>query len=130
MAKGPTVNKLSVTVRTKTGKGASRQARREGLVPVVLYGHGADPLYRQLCKAQKCYRARLTPKPWRCGVRHKPERWPFLDARAEKHFQKWQAQYESFAAGWATCEFVRKIGNGDVHPARFSAQFGQKSRCF
>ena len=78
---------------------------------------GADPLYRQLCKAQKCYRARLTPKPWRCGVRHKPERWPFLDARAEKHFQKWQAQYESFAAGWATCELVKKIGNGEVHPA-------------
>jgi hypothetical protein len=78
---------------------------------------GADPLYRQLCKAQKCYRARLTPKPWRCGVHAKPERWPFLDARAEKHFQKWQAQYESFAAGWATCEFVRKIGNGEVHPA-------------
>src|SRR5579859_2071596 len=24
---------------------------------------GADPLYRILCKTQKCYRARLTPKP-------------------------------------------------------------------
>ncbi len=78
---------------------------------------GADPLYRQLCKSQKCYRARLTPKPWRCGIRHKPERWPFPDARAEKHFQKWQAQYESFAAGWATCELVKKIGNDEVHPS-------------
>jgi len=77
---------------------------------------GADPLYRQLCKAQKCYRARLTPKPWRCGVRSKPERWPFLDARAEKHFQKWDAQYQSFAAGWATCELVKKAGNDEVHP--------------
>jgi hypothetical protein len=77
---------------------------------------GADPLYRQLCKAQKCYRARLTPKPWRCGVRSKPERWPFLDARAEKHFQKWEAQYQSFAAGWATCQLVKKIGNDAVHP--------------
>ena len=48
MAKSPTVNKLSVTVRTKTGKGASRQARREGLVPVVLYGHGADPQHLEL----------------------------------------------------------------------------------
>jgi hypothetical protein len=28
---------------------------------------GADPLYRKLCKTQKCFRARLTPKPWRCG---------------------------------------------------------------
>lgn len=78
---------------------------------------GADPLYRQLCKTQKCYRARLTPKPWRCGVRTKPERWPFLDVRAEKHFQKWDAQYQSFAAGWATCELVKTIGNGSVHPA-------------
>jgi hypothetical protein len=75
-----------------------------------------DPLYRQLCKAQKCYRARLTPKPWRCGVRTKPERWPFLDARAEKHFQKWETQYQSFAAGWATCQLVKQIGNDAVHP--------------
>ena len=35
-------------MRTKTGKGASRQARREGLVPVVLYGHGSDPQHLEL----------------------------------------------------------------------------------
>lgn len=47
MAKNP-VNKLSVSVRSKTGKGASRRARREGLVPVVLYGHGSDPQHLEL----------------------------------------------------------------------------------
>jgi hypothetical protein len=26
---------------------------------------GADPQYMELCGKQKCYRARLTPKPWR-----------------------------------------------------------------
>ncbi len=26
---------------------------------------GVDPLYATLCKAQRCFRARLTPKPWR-----------------------------------------------------------------
>src|SRR5690349_1806031 len=36
-------NNLTATVRTETGKGASRRARREGQVPVVLYGHGSDP---------------------------------------------------------------------------------------
>src|SRR3954463_6927577 len=36
-------NKLTAAVRTETGKGASRRARREGQVPAVLYGHGADP---------------------------------------------------------------------------------------
>lgn len=38
-----TASELSVEVRTKTGKGASRRARREGKVPAVLYGHGTDP---------------------------------------------------------------------------------------
>jgi large subunit ribosomal protein L25 len=36
-------NNLPAQVRTETGKGASRRARREGKVPAVLYGHGADP---------------------------------------------------------------------------------------
>jgi hypothetical protein len=77
---------------------------------------GADPLYRKLCKAQKCFRARLTPKPWRCGIRSKPDRWPWLDAKAEKRFQKWDAQYQSFAFNWATCELLSQIGNPEVHP--------------
>jgi large subunit ribosomal protein L25 len=36
-------NNLTAEIRSKTGKGASRQARRDGKVPAVLYGHGADP---------------------------------------------------------------------------------------
>jgi len=35
---------LHATVRTGTGKGAARQARREGNVPGIVYGGGADPL--------------------------------------------------------------------------------------
>jgi large subunit ribosomal protein L25 len=42
------VNELKVTVRTETGKGASRRARREGKIPAVLYGHGADPQHLEL----------------------------------------------------------------------------------
>ncbi|CAN3130521.1 50S ribosomal protein L25/general stress protein Ctc [Mycobacterium sp. smrl_JER01] len=41
-------NNLVAQVRTATGKGASRRARREGLVPVVLYGHGTDPQHLEL----------------------------------------------------------------------------------
>ena len=36
-------NKLTAAVRTETGKGASRRARRAGQIPAVLYGHGSDP---------------------------------------------------------------------------------------
>ena len=41
-------NNLTAEVREKTGKGASRQARRDGKVPAVLYGHGADPQHLTL----------------------------------------------------------------------------------
>ena len=41
-------NYLTAEIRTKTGKGASRRARREGKVPAVLYGHGADPQHLTL----------------------------------------------------------------------------------
>ena len=48
MAKGANTNDLSVQVRTRTGKGASRQARREGKLPAVLYGHGSEPQHLEL----------------------------------------------------------------------------------
>ncbi|MBU3685997.1 MAG: 50S ribosomal protein L25/general stress protein Ctc [Mycobacterium sp.] len=43
-----TTNRLSVEVRTRTGKGASRRARRDGKVPAVLYGHGSEPQHLTL----------------------------------------------------------------------------------
>lgn len=42
------VNQLKVKVRTETGKGASRRARRDGWIPAVLYGHGSDPRHLEL----------------------------------------------------------------------------------
>jgi large subunit ribosomal protein L25 len=41
-------NELTASVRTQTGKGASRRARREGKIPAVLYGHGAQPQHLEL----------------------------------------------------------------------------------
>ena len=34
--------------RTEFGKGASRRARRDGMVPAVIYGHGAKPAHINL----------------------------------------------------------------------------------
>lgn len=36
---------LTAQQRTEFGKGASRRARRAGLTPAVLYGHGGDPIH-------------------------------------------------------------------------------------
>ncbi len=41
-------NKLTASVRARTGKGASRQARRDGKVPTVLYGHGTEPQHLEI----------------------------------------------------------------------------------
>lgn len=48
MAKAAAGNELKVTVRSATGKGASRRARRDGKIPAVLYGHGTDPQHLEL----------------------------------------------------------------------------------
>ena len=41
-------NKIKAEVRDEFGKGASRRDRREGFVPVVLYGHGSEPRHLKL----------------------------------------------------------------------------------
>ncbi len=77
---------------------------------------GADPLYRQLCKTQNCFRARLTPKPWRCGVRHPPSRWPWPDAKAETRFNQWEVRYLKACGERATCELLATMGNAQLGP--------------
>ncbi len=77
---------------------------------------GADPLYRRLCKAQKCFRARLTPKPWRCDFENPPDRWPWPDAKAEARFKKWEGSYQKACRDYATCELIATQGSQQVDP--------------
>jgi hypothetical protein len=84
----------------------------------TLFGElGADPLYARLCRAQTCFRARLTPKPWRCGVPNPPPGWPWPDSRCEAAFRKWEGRYQTVSGGHATCAFVSAVGTASVHPA-------------
>jgi hypothetical protein len=86
---------------------------------------GTDPLYSTMCRAQHCYRARLTPKPWRMGMKERlrPRRtaWPvdpsYLPARAE-----WVKEYEQMSAGWAACRFLKEYGTAPVHDTARSVQ--------
>lgn len=82
----------------------------------VLRSMGSDALYVRLCKAQECFRARLTPKPWRCGHYANPARWPFDDGRSAQQFQKWDASYQSLQREYVTCRFVGQMGSQEVHP--------------
>jgi large subunit ribosomal protein L25 len=40
--------RLDASPRTEFGKGHARRARRDGLIPAVIYGHGADPRHVSL----------------------------------------------------------------------------------
>ena len=56
---------LEATARSGTGKGAARAARREGLVPGVIYGGGSDPIainvkHNELLKRLKAGKFRST----------------------------------------------------------------------
>lgn len=77
---------------------------------------GADRDYIRLCATHECFRARLTPKPWRCGLPRPPGRWPFLTADDERQFFDWQTTYDAACSAMATCELLT-VGNGDVHPS-------------
>lgn len=79
---------------------------------------GTDPVYVRMCLNQRCFRARLTAKPWRIGIaahlRPRPGVWPVDPARLPLR-EQWVAEYESKAAEFAACRFVESLGSGKVH---------------
>ncbi len=77
----------------------------------------SDPLYRELCKSQKCFRARLTPKPWRIGKSLPEQKFPFESDEQEAAFQKWFDDYISRSSRWSVCHFLETIGPQDYHRA-------------
>jgi hypothetical protein len=84
----------------------SREAAR------LMVSLGADPAFVQLCKVQDSFRARLTPKPWRCGQPNPPSRYPRTAPDEEARFAEWLQKYERACEARATCRFVEAIGRG------------------
>ncbi|HEY6331561.1 MAG TPA: hypothetical protein VI756_19710 [Blastocatellia bacterium] len=76
----------------------------------------ADPLYINLCRNQQCFRARLTPKPWRIGASHPPTSYPWDDPTQETKYREWEEEYELWAANFTACKLIGRFGKDDVHP--------------
>ena len=87
------------------------------VVPGVFSAFNADPLYRNLCAKQKCFRARLTPKARRCGMRQPSTRWPWEDGEDEAEFREWEQRYLDAAKDYATCRLIGHFGAQAIHPA-------------
>ncbi len=82
----------------------------------LLREFGSDALYVRLCKMQESFRARLTPKPWRCGLPTPPVTFPFEKPEDEAAFREWETKYSAAAALYATCRFVASYGSGGTQP--------------
>lgn len=72
----------------------------------------ADPLYQKLTERQECFRARLTPKPWRLKV-GKPFTcvWPREHPEDREKFQTWLKIYESESRNHEVCHLVESFGS-------------------
>jgi len=79
---------------------------------------GADPAYVRLCALQESFRARLTPKPWRCrGLAAPEDRFPFGGDAAARRFARWLERYERAVPDYAVCTLAEDLGPGHVAPA-------------
>jgi hypothetical protein len=84
----------------------------------VMEAFDTDPLYMTLCRAQRCFRARLTPKPWRIGMSAPPKNWfPYQEDPARKAvLEAWLQHYAERSHGRPACHVVEHLGHPDVHP--------------
>ncbi|MFD2255457.1 hypothetical protein ACFSSA_02105 [Luteolibacter algae] len=79
---------------------------------------GSDMTYRIMCLRQHCFRARVSPKPWRIGmddhIRPRPGVWPvkpeYLPLRAE-----WIRRYSEAEKLFAACLYVGSKGQSFIH---------------
>lgn len=85
----------------------------------ILESFASDPLYIHLCAAHKTYRARLTPKPWRCGWYSLNVDYPWQHEEASREAEAWVAGYERKAHGYAVCE---RIGSSGPPPSPHEAE--------
>jgi hypothetical protein len=68
-----------------------------------------DPLYTMLCVKQRCFRARLTPKPSRMKFRSFRVKYPREGDEGE--FQRWVSEYENMSRGFSVCKLVEQVGS-------------------
>ncbi|MGL4609461.1 MAG: hypothetical protein ACRCYY_07215 [Trueperaceae bacterium] len=85
-------------------------------VDEVMKELGADGRYRMLCKAQACFRARLTPKPWRIHSRKPTTRYPWETPERELEQRTWEERYHRVIRDYSVCQIVETLGTTSIHP--------------
>ncbi|WP_028025104.1 hypothetical protein [Enterovibrio calviensis] len=83
-------------------------------VETIFQALNVDPLYTTLCKRQDCFRARLTPKPWRVGLSRPSSRYPRSTDEEQHEFQRWIRDYESASAPYTATKHLASFGEAKV----------------
>lgn len=83
---------------------------------MVLEEMNSDALYMRLCRSQECFRARLTPKPWRCRLSGPPYqcRFPRETKASQQRFAAWLENYTRRTAGYGVCNLVEEFGTANL----------------
>ena len=81
---------------------------RNGETKKMMDEFNCDPLYTTLCHKQGCFRARLTPKPYRMKMRPYKVNFPREDVDTE--FQHWLMEYERESRNFSVCKFIEQVG--------------------
>lgn len=82
----------------------------------LLAAFGSDKLYARLCAAQACFRARLSPKPWRIGMPVTPRTWPWNSPEKASAYESWSRQYEDRTGAYRVCRLVYDRQRHAIHP--------------
>jgi hypothetical protein len=82
----------------------------------LMHAAGADCDFVSLCRIQSSFRARLSPKPWRCGMRRPPNLFPRHTAGEQRRFAEWLSRYAAVCSDRATCRYLGRVGDDFIHP--------------
>ncbi|MBK9006025.1 MAG: hypothetical protein IPM31_03440 [Anaerolineae bacterium] len=78
------------------------------LTKAMMNEFNCDSLYTTLCLKQRCFRARLTPKPSRMNIPRYKVTYPRMGDDSE--FQRWLSEYESASRSFSVCKLVEQVG--------------------
>lgn len=86
----------------------------DSFVESMFHELNVDPLYIRLCKQQGCFRARLTPKPWRIYMTKPSSRYPRSNENEIHEYKQWLVKYESASADYTTTKYLASFGMGKI----------------
>jgi hypothetical protein len=81
---------------------------RELFAMEMMREFNSDPLYTSICRKQGCFRARLTPKPYRMKMKAYKVKYP--REAVDIQFDNWLQTYEQASKGFSVCKFVEQTG--------------------